>query len=436
MTDNTPGRATSRAGRAAIEDCASFGEVVCCSELAGRDPREAIYSRRDHSGAAADSSGARRTVPESVAGVVSHLSGVGKDASSRARHGAGLREKEDRPPWAVSYPMFRRFRQWLLCSPCPMEQPESKHATSAAKAESARVPDRSRRAFVQPAVAGYGDPRSGSKLNSGHVTTAAATEDCADKCQAVGICPFRDEAHLSTDAHSVLARTGKADASTVAPPNQLLHPQASSSEGPATNAKLIDTHAEKEAAKKVGSEARSFRWMLTIMGFPYRQPQHQAIANPAPQGFHGAQQMIEGQRPQASAGRFCRGWIWQPRLARSSPVRRTTAGRRSCFRHAWLGRGESNDLSSGRVDATLQVQKIPQRTCWRVSRERSLTMLAALPPGRAVSGCRDGGSARDDSVPPTAMRAVAVAHKPEKQCDRRQMTSRLIALQTRFPLSA
>ncbi len=93
---------------------------------------------------------------ESLAGAVSHLSGVGKDASSRTRHEAAGVKGEGGQPAAAGQLSNVPVVPQVVPVAVPMEQPESAPATSAPKAESARVPNASRRAFVHrwlPALA-------------------------------------------------------------------------------------------------------------------------------------------------------------------------------------------------------------------------------------------------------------------------------------------
>jgi hypothetical protein len=330
------------------------------------------------------------------ASALSHLSGVGKDVSSRARHDAAGVKGEGGQPAAAgqlsNVPTVPPAAPVAVPVPMPMQQAESVPAASAPKPESARVPDASRRAFVQPAVAGYGDPRSGSNLDSGLLTVAQPQPKIAPTSgRLLDSAHSETNADLSTDAHSVPARTVKVDPSTVAPPNQLLHPQASSSEGLVANAKQIDTHAEKEIAKKAGSEAGS-----EIPGDTHNHAiplpaatQHQAVANPAPQGVHGAQKTIEGQRPQASAAQVLQrlDMATTPGAVQlRADARRLDVGVAS----GTLGWVEvrATTSASGRVDATLQVQNDSSAHVL-ASQSRAITDYAR-PLGRAVRGCRDG----------------------------------------------
>jgi len=210
------------------------------------------------------------------------------------------------------------------------------------------------------------------------------------------------EADLSAHAHLVPVSARKVDASIVAPPNQLLHTQAPLSEGLVTNAKQIDTHAETETAKKAGSEVRS---EIPVGTYNHAIPlttatQHQAVPNPAPQGFNGAQKTIEGQRPQASAAQ-----VLQRLDMAATPgavqlrvdARRLDVGVAS----GTLGWVEvrATTTASGRVDATLQVQNDSSAHVL-ASQSRAITDYArehSAPLGELSVGVGTGGSARDES---------------------------------------
>jgi hypothetical protein len=287
--------------------------------------------------------------------------------------------------------------------PVPMGQPETAPPTSAPKAESARVPDASRRAFAQPEVTGFGDPPTGPNSISGLVTVAhPQPKIAAISAKLPESSRSETKADLSADAHLVTVSARKVDAGTVAPPNQLLQPQTSSSEGLAANAKQIDTHADKETAKKAGSEMGSEIPVGThnhAIALP-AATQHQAVANPVPQGFHGAQKMIEGQRPQASAAQ-----VLQRLDMSASPgavqlradARRLDVGVAS----GTLGWVEvrATTTASGRVDATLQVQNDSSAHVL-ASQSRAITDYArehSAPLGELSVGVGTGGSARDES---------------------------------------
>jgi hypothetical protein len=128
--------------------------------------------------------------------------------------------------------------------------------------------------------------------------------------------------------------------------------------------------------------------------------QHQAVANPVPQGFHGAQKMIEGQRPQASAAQ-----VLQRLDMSASPgavqlradARRLDVGVAS----GTLGWVEvrATTTASGRVDATLQVQNDSSAHVL-ASQSRAITDYArehSAPLGELSVGVGTGGSARDES---------------------------------------
>ena len=335
------------------------------------------------------------------AGVVSHPSGLDKNASSRARHEAGGAKGEGGQPAAAgqlsNVPVVPQMAPVTL----PMQQPETMPPPSAPKAEDARVPDASRRAFV-PVVVSFGDLRGGSNLNSELVTVALPQPKIAPtSAKLTESARSETNADLS-DAHPVPMRTGKADASTVAPPNPLLHTQAPSSEGLVANAKQIDTHAEKEIAKKVGSELGS-EIPLDNHNHAISLPaatQHQAVANPAPQGVHGAQKTIEGQRPQASAAQVLQrlDMAATPGAVQlRADARRLDVGVAS----GTLGWVEvrATTSASGRVDATLQVQSDSSAHVL-ASQSRAITDYArehSAPLGELSVGVGTGGSARDES---------------------------------------
>jgi hypothetical protein len=170
-----------------------------------------------------------------------------------------------------------------------------------------------------------------------------------------------------------------------------------------TNAKQIDTHAEKETAKKVGSEVGSGIQADTrnhAIPLPVVATQHQAVANPVPQGFHGAQKTIEGQRSQASAAQVLQ------RLDTAAPpgpvqlradARRLDVGVVS----GTLGWVEvrATTTASGRVDATLQVQNDSSAHVL-ASQSREIAEYArehSAPLGELSVGVGTGGSAREES---------------------------------------
>jgi hypothetical protein len=286
--------------------------------------------------------------------------------------------------------------------PVPTGQPETPPPPSAPKAESARVPDPSRRAFAQPVVTDFGDPRSGPNSISGLVTVARPQLKIAPTSgKLLESAHSETNADLSADAHLVPVSARKMAASSVAPPNQLLHTQAPTSEGLVTNAKQIDTHAETENAKKVGSEVGSEIPVGThshAIALP-AATQHQAVANPA-QGFHGAGKTIEGQRPQASAAQVLQrlDMAATPGAVQlRADARRLDVGVAS----GALGWVEvrATTTASGRVDATLQVQNDSSAHVL-ASQSRAITDYArehSAPLGELSVGVGTGGSARDES---------------------------------------
>jgi hypothetical protein len=247
-------------------------------------------------------------------------------------------------------------------------------------------------------VTGLRDPRSGSNSISGLVTVAQPQPKIAPTSGKLSESARSETNADLSDAHPVSVRIGKADASTVASPNQLLHTQAPSSEGLVTNAKQIDTHAETGTAKQAGSEVPVDTHNHAIP-LP-AATQHQAVANPVPQGFHGAGKTIEGQRPQASAAQVLQrlDMAATPGAVQlRADARRLDVGVAS----GTLGWVEvrATTSASGRVDATLQVQNDSSAHVL-ASQSRAITDYArehSAPLGELSVGVGTGGSGRDES---------------------------------------
>jgi hypothetical protein len=308
---------------------------------------------------------ARRPQP-SLVGAMSQLARASKDAPSQARHRAeGAADEGNGPPThgqSSEVPAASLFVSLAVPVPIPLSDgSQSSVSTFSGKGQDSEVDTQgaSRRAPVPPMIAAPDESHAGPPVAPASPTQASRRGTIAvdgDKFpEPVG--PDRNTAGSANTSHLLPKPTGKIDAGAVRPANQDLHPQAPPMAGMVTNAKQIDTHAQKESGKRIETERQS----EATVNLPRHTNQvsttthHQAAPNAAvPQG---AQKTTDAHRPQATAAQVLQ------RMDAAGPsgavqlradARRLDVGVAS----GALGWVEvrATTTASGRIDATLQVQ--------------------------------------------------------------------------------